>query len=36
MKRLYQLFDEGLGPWLAVIAAEMMILAAIYFNAPDT
>ncbi len=30
--RLEKLFEEGLGPLIAVIGAEMMILAMIYFR----
>ena len=34
--RLEMLFEEGLGPWIALIGVEFMILAIIYLNAPDT
>ena len=30
--RLEKLFDEGLGPWIALIGAEHMILAFIYLT----
>ncbi len=30
--RLEKLYDEGLGPWLALIGAEFMILAYIYLT----
>ncbi len=33
--RLNMLFEEGLGPWIALIGFELMILAIIYLNAPD-
>jgi len=32
--RIDKLFNEGLGPWIALIGAALMILALIYFNAP--
>lgn len=32
--RLEMLFEEGLGPWIALIGVEFMILAIIYLNAP--
>ena len=34
--RLEMLFEEGLGPWIALIGVEFMILAVIYLNASDT
>jgi hypothetical protein len=30
--RLEKLFEEGCGPWIALIGAEFMILAMIYFT----
>jgi hypothetical protein len=30
--RLEMLFEEGCGPWLALIGAEFMILAVIYLQ----
>ena len=30
--RLEKLYSEGLGPWLALIGAEFMILAYIYLT----
>jgi hypothetical protein len=30
--RLEKLFDEGCGPWIAIIGAEWMILAFIYLT----
>jgi hypothetical protein len=30
--RLEKLFEEGLGPWIALIGAEHMILAFIYLT----
>jgi hypothetical protein len=32
--RIDKLFNEGLGPWIALIGAGLMVLALIYFNAP--
>jgi hypothetical protein len=33
--RIDKLFNEGLGPWIALIGAALMILPLIYLNAPS-
>jgi len=33
--RIDKLFNEGLGPWIALVGAALMILALMFLNAPS-